>query len=182
MDLLSREADQPSGSPRGGLEGDGIELRGRGDGAVAGTSGPAAQRARDACPVGGQRDRLALAGGWRLAGAAVWVPGLADGVDGLFTNDKFCLARHGRLTLSWRRGLRRADRPTDGTGAAVPGGTCPLGVGHEAAVDRGAAPSQRPCGGATVGSSLPAAPVSGHGMSGRARRPDVQLGGAPPCR
>ena len=40
----SRDVDRgASGSPRGGPEGDGIDLCGRGDGAVAGASGPTAQ-------------------------------------------------------------------------------------------------------------------------------------------
>src|SRR3954469_6271535 len=66
-------------------------------------------------------------------------------VDGLFTKDKFCLTRQGVLALSWRCTPRGADRQTPKAGAAVPRGSCPLGVGHEAtALDGGAGPSQPP--------------------------------------
>src|SRR5262249_8679105 len=41
------------------------------------------------------------------------VRSLADGVNGLITNDKCCLTRHGRLSLTWPRShpLPRAWRP-----------------------------------------------------------------------
>jgi hypothetical protein len=69
-----------SGAPRGGPEGDGVDLRGRGDRAVAGAGRPAAERACHAGVAGGPCDRLALARGRKLACLAGHVPGLEDGV------------------------------------------------------------------------------------------------------
>src|SRR5690349_1627135 len=81
-------------------------------------------------------------------------------IDGLFTTDKFCLTRQGTLALSRQRSPLGADRPTPNAGAAVPRGSCPLGVDHEAtALDGGAGPSQPPGSRAAVGPGLPAAPV-----------------------
>src|SRR5918995_1008610 len=97
---------------------------------------------------------------WKLARLAGHVPALAHRVDGLFTNDKFCLTRQGTLALSRRRSPLGADRQPPDAGAAVPRGSCPLGVGHEAtALDGGAGPSQPPGSRAAVGPGLPAAPV-----------------------
>ena len=47
---------------------------------MAGAGRPAAQRACDADLAGGQRDRLAPSGGWKLARFAMRVSGVADGV------------------------------------------------------------------------------------------------------
>src|SRR4051812_40308213 len=110
---------------------------------------------------------------------------LASALDGLFTKDKFCLTRQGVLALLWRCSPRGADRQTPKAGAAVPRGSCPLGVGHEAtALDGGAGPSQPPGSRAAVGPGLPAASVNARRGSGRprGRHSDRHIGGESPCR
>src|SRR5689334_11326027 len=109
---------------------------------------------------------------------------LAASIDGLFTTDKFCLTRQGTLALSRQRSPLGADRPTPNAGAAVPRGSCPLGVDHEAtALDGGAGPSQPPGSRAAVGPGLPAAPVDARRGSGRPRNrdSDAPIGGESPC-
>src|SRR4051812_5691429 len=71
----SRGQDVDGGAPgaaRAGLEGAGGGVRGGGDRGMAGAGRPAAERAGDAGPARGRRDRLALAGGRALA--AGWPP------------------------------------------------------------------------------------------------------------
>jgi hypothetical protein len=122
---------------------------------------------------------------WHLRIGGPWRAALADRVDGLFTKDKFCLTRQGVLALSWRCSPRGADRQTPKAGAAVPRGSCPLGVGHEAtALDGGAGPSQPPGSRAAVGPGLPAASVNARRGSGRprGRHSDRHIGGESPCR
>src|SRR3954447_21718591 len=63
-----RDVDRGApGAARAGPEGAGGGVRGGGDRGVAGAGRPAAERAGDAGPARGRRDRLALAGGrpWR---------------------------------------------------------------------------------------------------------------------
>src|SRR3954454_7645389 len=63
-----RDVDRGApGAARAGPEGAGGGVRGGGDRGVAGAGRPAAERARDAGPARGRRDRLALAGGGGLA-------------------------------------------------------------------------------------------------------------------
>ena len=63
------------GAARAGPEGAGVEVRGRGDRAAAGTGRPAAERAGDPDPARRRRDRVAPAGGrpWRALPAG-WPP------------------------------------------------------------------------------------------------------------
>src|SRR5919206_2582498 len=69
-----------SGAARAGPEGAGGGVRGGGDRGVAGASRPAAERAGDAGPARGRRDRLAPAGGRALARPAGRLPAVADRV------------------------------------------------------------------------------------------------------
>src|SRR3954463_11120410 len=63
-----RDVDRGApGAARAGPEGAGGGVRGGGDRGVAGAGRPAAERAGDAGPARGRRDRLALAGGRALA-------------------------------------------------------------------------------------------------------------------
>ena len=83
------------------------------------------------------------------------LPSNFDQLNGLITNDKFCLIRRGRLTLSWwRRPLRLRDRPVA------------VAYLHEDPVHRGGAhgtvmasapiSADEPGRGAAVGPGLPA--------------------------
>ncbi len=93
-------------------------------------------------------------------------------LDGLITNDKFCLSRSGRLVLSWwRYPLRRRDQEQ------AHRGTIPDTEGDRGGAD--AAPVADPpsdaagCGRSTsMGSGLPADPELEHaGRPARARMP-----------
>jgi len=76
------------------------------------------------------------------------------GVNGLITNDKFCLIRRGRLTLSWwRRPLRLRDPATATYLHEV---SVPRGGPYEAVMASAPIAADEPGGGAPVGSGLPA--------------------------
>jgi hypothetical protein len=85
-------------------------------------------------------------------------------LNGLITNDKFCLTRTGRLRLSWPRARVGLRVPAS---LQPPGGVTHQGGEHAAAATHLARPAQRRAGGnrpAALGSGLPASPaVGGHG-------------------
>jgi hypothetical protein len=86
-----------------------------------------------------------------------------DYLDGLITNDKFCLSRPGRLALSWwRYPLRRRDRDRSRAGT-VPDPDGDRGGAHEAPVADSPPHAAGRGRGATVGPGVPADPGSGHG-------------------
>src|SRR3954468_5984034 len=106
-----------------------------------------------------------VAGGLLVAGgdAAEALESREEALDGLITNDKFCLSRLGRLTLSWwRYPLRRRDqdRPRAGT---VPGPDGDRGGAHEAPVADSPPHAAGRGRGATVGPGVPADPGLGRG-------------------
>jgi hypothetical protein len=107
-------------------------------------------------------------------------------LDGLFTNDKFCLVRRGSLALPWRRGPFGADRERREVSLAVSGGVCPLGAGHEApAVDGQPTAGRSPSGAATLGQGLPATSAGGGPTSQHDRhsgRSTGRFGGRPSCK
>src|SRR3954454_13162385 len=72
------------GAARAGPEGAGGGVRGGGGRGAAGAGRPAAERAGDAGPARGRRDRLALAGGRALARPAGRLAAVADAVYGWF--------------------------------------------------------------------------------------------------
>src|SRR3954447_10209219 len=82
------------GAARAGPEGAGRGACGRGDRGMAGAGRPAAERAGDAGPAGGGRDRLAPAGGRRLARLAARLAALADRVDSPYAIDKTVRVHH----------------------------------------------------------------------------------------
>jgi hypothetical protein len=82
------------------------------------------------------------------------IPTAIEGVNGLITNDKFCLIRRGRLTLSWwRRPLRLRDPATAMYLHEV---SVPRGGAYEAVMASAPIAADEPGGGAPVGSGLPA--------------------------
>ena len=85
-------------------------------------------------------------------------------LNGLITNDKFCLTRTGRLRLSWPRARVGLRVPAS---LQPPGGVTHQGGEHAAAATHLARPAQWRAGGnrpAALGSGLPASPaVGGHG-------------------
>src|SRR3954451_4628424 len=84
-------------------------------------------------------------------------------LDGLITNDKFCLSRLGRLTLSWwRYPLRRRDRDRPRAGT-VPDPDGDRGGAHEAPVADSPPHAAGRGRGATVGPGVPADPGLGRG-------------------
>jgi hypothetical protein len=94
-------------------------------------------------------------------------------LNGLITNDKFCLSRPGRLKLSWsRRPMRMRDLPTNVT--IYPSDeTVPRGGKHEAIVDQASERTRIARRGAALGSRLstPSAMEPGHRTrSGGTRR------------
>ncbi len=99
---------------------------------MAGAGRPAAQRARDTCPAGSQRDHLALAGRWKLAGAAVRFLGLADSIwlvpqmAGAWAVRPSAVRRalrsHSTRNRAWNLGLLR---PPAASGWRTQGGTAP---------------------------------------------------------
>jgi hypothetical protein len=82
-------------------------------------------------------------------------------LNGLITNDKFCLSRTGRLTLTWsRRPLRLQDHPTGNTaypsdGSTHRGGTNETPVEHSPRTKTGLRRAT------SVGSGLPVPPAMG---------------------
>ena len=75
-------------------------------------------------------------------------------LNGLITNDKFCLIRTQRLTLSWwRRPLRLRD---PGTAAYLHEDSVPRGGADEAVMASAPTPTGEPGRGAAVGSGLSA--------------------------
>jgi len=75
-------------------------------------------------------------------------------LNGLITNDKFCLIRTGRLALSWwRRPLRLRDPATATYLHEV---SVPRGGAYEAVMACASIPTGEPGWSAAVGSSLPA--------------------------
>ena len=75
--------------------------------------------------------------------------------NGLITNDKFCLSRTGRLTLSWSRRPLRCRVPADASPAYPPNDSIHCGGPHETPVARKAATDPQPRRAAPMGSSLP---------------------------
>jgi len=106
--------------------------------------------------------------------------------DGLFAKDKFCLIRRGQLVLPQRGARSGADRALPDAGSAVPKGSRPFGVDHEAAAVGGSPAAGRPSDGATaVGQGLSVASAGDH----RAHRPACcsghsagRRGGEPSCK
>jgi hypothetical protein len=72
--------------------------------------------------------------------------GLDIAKNGLFAKGKFCLIRRGKLVLPRCRARLGADSLLPEAGGAVPRGSRPLGVGHEAAAMDGPAAAGRPSG------------------------------------
>ena len=78
-----------------------------------------------------------------------------ESLNGLITNDKFCLTRRGRLALSWwRRPLRLRDRPV--AVAYLHEDPVHRGGAYEAVMARAPTTAGEPGRGAAVGSGLPA--------------------------
>ena len=75
--------------------------------------------------------------------------------NGLITNDKFCLSRTGRLTLSWSRRPLRCRVPADASPAYPPNDLVHCGGPHETQLARKPAPDPQPRRAAPMGSSLP---------------------------
>src|SRR4051812_14084037 len=90
-----RDVDRGApGAARAGPEGAGGGVRGGGARALAGAGRPAAERAGDAGPARGRRDRLAPAGGRALARPAARLAAVADRVDSPYAIDKTVRVHH----------------------------------------------------------------------------------------
>ncbi len=76
-------------------------------------------------------------------------------LNGLITNDKFCLCRFGQLTLSWSRRPLRLRETDDGKAAYPPKENIPCGGPHEASVASAPATDTPPRRATPLGSSLP---------------------------
>jgi hypothetical protein len=129
-------------------------------------------------------------GRWKQTGRTVrderYHDRFGHGKDGLFAKDKFCLIRRGQLVLPQRGARSGADRALPDAGSAVPKGSRPFGVDHEAAAVGGSPAAGRPSDGATaVGQGLSVASAGDH----RAHRPACcsghsagRRGGEPSCK
>src|SRR5258706_14074488 len=102
----------------------------------------------------------------------------AEGVlNGLFTNDKFCLTRRGHLRLTWWRFPLRGRGKAARCDMAAPVEEAQRGGSDETAMARPPAAAAPPRRAAPVGPSLPAAPRAGAGDAAGDVRGDRTVAG-----
>jgi hypothetical protein len=88
-------------------------------------------------------------------------------LNGLITNDKFCLSRFGRLALQWPRSPLHLRAASGASLTASLGEEVHQGGSHETAVARAASELRPPRRAPSLGSRLPGAPSVGRYRGGQ---------------
>ena len=91
--------------------------------------------------------------------AQVFADLMQSDFNGLITNDKFCMSRSARLTLTWSRRPRRLGQAAEGGAVYPPNENSHCGGPHETPVASAPATDTRPERAAPMGSGLPIPPA-----------------------